>query len=255
MSSIGRRQQIIAYLHKKHEVTVAELSKMFYVSETTIRRDLDKLDRLGFIEKIYGGAVLIQGENSVLPLTSRERQFWEEKTIIAQTAADLVNHGDVVFLDSSSTALAMAPFLARRSNVTVITNSIKTSAVLTEFADIKVYCSGGRIVPNTYSCNGSYTCKMLLSIHANLCFISPKAVHLTSGVFCSDEEEGELRRVMIKQSDRSVLLCNTAKLHQYANFYLCGLDQIDTIICEKKPNESWLNCFAQNNIHFIEAGT
>lgn len=241
-----RQQAILDILKEKNTVTVSELSKKYYISETSIRRDLIELERLGFIKKIYSGAILIEGENDVLSLEARQQRSKEAKAI---KASKLINNGDVLFLDSSSSVLAMTPYLAKFSN---ITHSLKIAANLASYPHIKVYCVGGLVSNNIYSCNGTITYKVLSGMHADKCFISPKSVHQELGVYCANEEEAAVRNIMIKQSEKSILLCHTTKLYQRASFRLCGLDEIDIIVCDEKLDESWQNCFAKYKIDWTE---
>ena len=102
MLSVERQQAVYEYICAHHSASVAELSKHFFISETSIRRDLQKLERSGLIHKTYGGAVLVQGDNEVISLEARQQVEREAKAIIAKKAASLVKNGDVIFLDSSS---------------------------------------------------------------------------------------------------------------------------------------------------------
>lgn len=251
MLPLERREAILEYLKLNHAATVTDLSSRFFVSETSVRRDLDKLERAGYVKKTYGGAILIEGGNSVLSLDARRQTEKEAKTVIAQKAVDLIRNGDVVFLDSSSTALAMAPLLQRFTNLSVITNGVQIAVGLAAYPQLRTYCLGGLVMPNIFSCNGALTRRMLEGMRTDTLFVSPKAVEPDGGVFCADEEEAAVRRLMLEKSDTVVLLCAAKKLGRRAAFHLCDLSEIDTVVSDQVPDATWCERFASHGIQIV----
>lgn len=244
----ARHQAILDMLREKHVVTVAELSQTLYVSETSIRRDLTRLEKLGYLRKTYGGAILIQGENDIIALTARMETEKEAKNTIARKAVSLVQNGSVIFLDSSSTALAMVPYLAKLDSLTVMTNGARVAVALAEHPHIKVYSSGGLLMHNIYSFHGAIAQRVLSGMHASLSFVSIKALDLDKGAFCANEEEAQVRHIMQKNSGRNVLLCNSKKFGKQSAFYLCGLEDIDYIATDQIPDDTWTDRFAQASV-------
>lgn len=251
MLSLERREAILDYLKEHHAATVTELSRQFSISETSIRRDLDKLERAGFLRKTYGGAILVEGGNSVLSLDARKQTEKEAKSIIARKAAELIRNGDVVFLDSSSTALGMVPHLERFTNLSVITHGLQIAVGLAAYPQLRTYCLGGLVMPNIFSCSGSLTNRTLMGMHADKLFLSPKAVEPERGVFCGNEEEAAVRRAMMERAEESILLCDAKKLGRRAAFHLCGLEEIHTIVCDRVPEPPWQERFAQHGIRVV----
>ena len=243
-----RRQAILNFINKRHSATVGELSDKFCISETSIRRDLAKLSDAGYIRKTYGGAVLLPANNDVLALDARRHIEETEKTVIGRKAAALIKDGDVVFLDSSSTSLRMVPFLKTFNNLSVVTHGLQTANNLLAFPHIKVYIAGGFIKSNLRSCNGVFTCDIFSSMHADKVFISPKAVDRSYGIYCSNEEEMNVRRIMMEHSNSVILLCSTNKLDQSAQFYLCDLKKINVVVSEKEPCEEWKEIFSKSHV-------
>ena len=131
MLAYDRQQAVLDFIREQHSATVTELSKRFFISETSIRRDLARLEHAGFIHKTYGGAVIVDGNNEVLSLEARQQVESEAKVAIARKASSLVSNGQVIFLDSSSTVLSLVPFLSQLQNLSVITASLKTAMMLT----------------------------------------------------------------------------------------------------------------------------
>lgn len=240
MLTYERQQSIFEYIKRHHSASVAELSEVFFFSQTTIRRDLEKLERAGRIRKTYGGAVMIQGDNEVIALEARSKLEKEAKSIIAKKAVSIIRENDVVFMDSSSTVLAMVPHLAHMAHVTVITNGLKLASELSRFPNISIYILGGQITSHTHSMHGLFAYRMLEEMHANIFFVSPKAVDRNGNIYCADADETQIRRLMMRESEKTVMMCNLNKLSQYASFRLCGLCDIDIMICETDPPTEYI---------------
>lgn len=251
MLAYDRQQAILAYLRQHHSASVTELSQKYFISETSIRRDLQKLERTGLIRKTYGGAVIVQGDNEVIALEARQQMEREAKMTIARKAVKLVQNGDVIFLDSSSTVLAMVPFLSELNSLSVITNGLRIANALTEYPQFKVYVLGGLLNARTFSMRGALTLQMLGNMRANLAFLSPKGLDLCGNVYCADEEEAAARQMMMNLSDRSILLCSLKKMGQHAAFRLCGLEKIQTVLCEAAPDPEWQQLFSQREVSLL----
>lgn len=130
MLTLERQQEILSLIKQRKSVSVAELSKRFFIGEASIRRDLDKLEKKGLVKRTYGGAVLVSGLDSEIPLFIREEEQRGAKQLIGQLAASLVEDDQIIFMDSSSTVLSMAPYLKGRQRLTVITNGAKAAVAL-----------------------------------------------------------------------------------------------------------------------------
>ena len=145
MLAIERRNRILAKLKAEKHVVVSELAKLFSVSEETIRRDLDRMEKDGLVVKSYGGAVLSESGTSELPFIVRKRSNVEEKLIIAEIAASLVNDGDAIILDASSTAVFIAQKLKSKKNITLITNSVEVLMELSDVTGWRILSTGGTL--------------------------------------------------------------------------------------------------------------
>ena len=133
MLALERRNLILEKLQAEKRVVVSELSQLYDVSEETIRRDLDKLEKEGLAIKSYGGAVINEDVSIDLPFNVRKNQNVTGKQKMAELAASLVKDGDHIFLDASTTAVFVAKALKEKERLTVITNSME---ILLELADV-----------------------------------------------------------------------------------------------------------------------
>lgn len=143
MLAIERRSEILTKLQQEGKVLVNDLSKLYQVTEETIRRDLEKLEVEGIVRKTYGGAVLVETLNVDLPYYVRKQTNVQSKENIASKIAELIQDGDHIMLDASSTAVYVIKRIKQLKNITIITNSIE---ILLELADVtgwKVFSTGG----------------------------------------------------------------------------------------------------------------
>ena len=133
MLALERRNLILEKLQEEKRVVVSELSQLYSVSEETIRRDLDKLEKEGLATKSYGGAVINEDVGIDLPFNIRKNQNVQGKQKMAEIAASMVNDGDHIFLDASTTAVFVAKALKEKERLTVVTNSME---ILLELSDV-----------------------------------------------------------------------------------------------------------------------
>ncbi|MHB1453054.1 MAG: DeoR/GlpR family DNA-binding transcription regulator [Saccharofermentanales bacterium] len=243
MLALERQQEIYTLMKEKKSVTVDKLARIFYSSETTIRRDLDKLETAGYIRRTYGGALLVEGVDTEIPLSVRESENIHAKNAIAMAAADMVTDNDIIIMDSSSSVLRMVPFLGKKKNLTVITNGAKAAVELGSMLHPKVYCTGGFLRENSLSYIGPHANAFMLTLHANKVFFSTRSVSLNEGVTDINEQEAELRQIMIRNSRNVVLLIDSTKIGTVSFSAVCPLSVINTMITddnETVSNPEWM---------------
>ena len=175
MLAIERRNEILEKLQTDRRVVVSELSQIYEVSEETIRRDLDKLVNDGYAIKSYGGAVINENMNIDLPFNIRKNRNVIGKQRIAELVAKIVQDGDSIMLDASSTAVYIAKGLKDKKNLTLITNSMEIVIELLDMSDWRVLSTGGVSREGSFALVGTQTNRMLQSYHADKAIISCKA--------------------------------------------------------------------------------
>src|SRR5699024_2040203 len=143
MLPLERQRKLLEFLKQKRASTVSDLATLFQVHEATIRRDLTKLEKKGLMMRTHGGAMLEEEVHSELPFQERESIQYEEKRRIGIRAAELIDDGDNIILDSGTTTLHIAKAIVDRKNLTVITNDINIAATLRFATSIKVMVTGG----------------------------------------------------------------------------------------------------------------
>lgn len=228
-----REKIILEMLLKKKRVTVKELSHTLYISEPSVRRDLADLEKQNLIKRIHGGAVLEETliSKNKIPFIIREYEQSSAKTIIAQKASEYVKDNDIVFLDASTSAFRVIPFLLSKANITVVTNGVRALTSLAEF-NINTISTGGRLVNSCLALVGDEAYKTIDSINANIAFFSCRGLSDDGYLTDISPEEDYVRQRMIKNAEHAYLLCATDKFGKKYYHNLCHKDDIDGIISE-----------------------
>ena len=239
MESNKRQKEIIDLLKENKLLSVNELSKRLFIGPASIRRDLNKLEKLGHVKRTHGGATLLDGLDSEIPLYVREEEARKEKEYIAKLAVKFVRDKDIILMDSSSTTYQITKFLQSYSGITVITNGAKTAIALGE-KNISVYCTGGKLREFSLSYIGDTAKKFLENFCGNTLFFSCRAISDDFVLYDSSEYEAELRKVMIKQCNKVVLLCDSAKIGKKSFYKICDFSNINYLVTDKKPDDKFI---------------
>ena len=229
MLALERQREILAALAAKNSVRVTEMARQFDVTEETIRRDLEKLEAEGKLLRSHGGAVTVHEPE--IPHWQREFVNQEQKEAMAREAAKLLDEGDTVLLDASSSCW----FLARKLPdipLTFITNSLHTCMALAGREHFRVICLGGTLSERSMSFTGAETQIALLRYHAHWCFLSCRGLDLQRGASDLSEEQAMVRRTMLEVSDRHVLLADATKWGQRALSIIAPLNAFQHLVTD-----------------------
>ena len=198
MLAIERRNMIMEKLQTERRVVVSELSRMFKVSEETIRRDLERMEKDGLVTKSYGGAILNENNNIDLPFNVRKNRNVSGKQKIAELIAAQINDGDHIMLDASSTAVFIAKAIKSKKNITLITNSIEILIELNDVENWHILSTGGILKQGSLALVGPHTDKMIHSFHVDKAIISCKGIDLDKGFTDSSEMHAETKSTMLE---------------------------------------------------------
>lgn len=228
-----RHNKILDILEKRNSASVHYLAQALYVSEPTIRRDLAILQEQGKIRRTFGGAVLSDLINKEVPFALREHENRRAKDEIARMAAKHIRDGQIIFLDASSTASYLTPYLASFSDLTVITNSPKTSLKLAELK-IRSLSTGGLLLENSIAFVGAHAESFVRNFNADIFFFSCRGITEEGQLTDSSMEESQLRRIMMEHSKKKIYLCTSNKMGRQYMYNLCHVSEIDGVLCEKE---------------------
>lgn len=228
-----REQEIINILKTaKGFVSVKQLCDTLFASESSIRRDLKALENRGLIKRSYGGASVEVNASSIVNFNSRTEQNAEAKRIIAKKAVKLIGDGAVIFLDQSSTSFYVACEIMNKSSLTVVTNNIEILMLLSQ-SSINVISSGGYLSGENRNCLiGGEAQRTFENTYADLMFFSVKAITDSGAVTDCSTEEIAVRRSMMKNAAKKVLLCDSSKFGKNGVFKQCDIWEADYLITE-----------------------
>ena len=223
-----RQNEIMNYLRLHGSASVKKLTSIVFASEATVRRDLTELEKIGSVRRIFGGATLAVGADRQIPLFVREQEDSSAKTELCRKASELITDGSVIFIDGSSTAAHLIPFLPKSKDLIVITNGLKIAGMLYEM-NIKTYCTGGRLLEGSAVFVGKDALSFIDRFNTDVCFISCKGLDLTGKFSDTSEEETELRRHALSNTKKSVILLTAQKIGRSYIHTLCHSSDVDKI--------------------------
>ncbi len=235
-----RHAIIMELLYKDKIVKISDITQQFHVSNETARRDLEALQDLNLVKRVYGGAILVeesdphspQHADSISLHLPRAHQRRGQKASIGKAAAALIHPGETVILDIGTTTLEIARHLKDLSGVTVLTNSLP---IMNELAGSKVtvYCLGGKLNSDELSMHGTITLNALSQFFVDRVFISAGGVTPEGGISDYNSEEALVRQTLLRRTNQAVLVADSSKFGINAFAYVCDFDDIDVVISDE----------------------
>jgi len=251
MAGRDRIDNIKQMVSNDKKVTVSSLSVIFKVTEETIRRDLEKLEAEGVVTRTYGGAILNESnQNESIHFYKRAGTYVEEKQKIALKALPFLDNVSTLAADSSTTVMELLKLLKSRGDLTLLTNSTEALSELS-VSDIKVVSTGGEFNKNSLSLQGRLTKEMVQKYLVDVLLISCKGVDMKNGALDSNENEAEVKKLMLGQASKVILLVDHSKFGKKAFVQLDNLDHIDMIVTDRKPSEDWIHFCKEKSIELV----
>lgn len=233
MFSVKRLEAITKLLEEEGSVGINLLSERFQVSAKTIRQDLDKLEEMGVIERVHGGAIL-KGDNALLPIRRRKQQNLGEKARIATAALKYITEGETIILDGGSTTLELARLLGG-SRVQVITDDLVIATELMPKENISLYVTGGKLRRNgVYTLLGRDAEQTIRKYNVNRLFLGTSALDFEEGLMVIVEEEAEMKKAMIESAKEVICLADYSKFHKLAFTSFASLQELDRLITDDR---------------------
>ncbi len=239
MLAIERRNAILSKLSAEGKVVVSDLSNEFNVTEETIRRDLEKLDRDGLARKTYGGAVKNENFNIDLPFQVRKQTNVEGKRLIADKISEMIHDGDYIMLDSSTTALYVVQKILTLKKITLITNSVEILLELCNKPDWTIISTGGVLKEGGLSLVGYQAEKMVSGFHVDLAVCSCKGLNKELTVTDSNERDSEIKKAFFAAANRRILAVDSTKFDKTSFVKVCDVGNVDTIVTDADPGAQW----------------
>ena len=252
MLAIERKLKIAEIINRNGGIKTSDLSHLFNVSEMTILRDLLSLEQEGVLKRVYGGAVKVNSSTNEISANIRKHTNTIQKNIIAEKALKLISVGESIFLDSSTTALALAKKISEKQlEITIVTNNFEIINELKENINIKIICPGGELQKSTLSFIGPNSERFLKEYFADKSFISALGLSLKAGITVENPVQAALKKVMISNSLQKVVLIDSSKFDKTSLSKVCDFKDIDIVVTDKKPQDCYLKYFKKIGIELI----
>ncbi len=248
-----RQERIHAVLRERGIVKVAELSELLGVSEITIRRDLEVLERKGLLERTHGGAVYTH-RMSIEPLyTEKDRIRRPEKQRIGRAAAQLVEEGDTLLINSGSTTLQVIRHLAGRRNIRIITSNLGALLAAQE-GDLELILIGGLFRPQSNSLVGPLATLSLQQVCGSKAIIGVDGISFKYGLTTPVLQEAEVARMMIERTQGPIIVvADHSKVGMVSNFITAPLEKVDILVTDGNLDDDYRKGLEERGLRVIIA--
>lgn len=243
MSNMKKRQELIAeYIQQRGEVRFTEICELHpEVSSMTVRRDLEKLELEGIIQRFHGGArstdIQTQLKEAAYDLRKAERM--DSKRCIADKAAEFLSESRSIYIDAGTTCVQLAK-LVPDENIFVLTPAPYVALELVQNrVHIKVHLIGGKLNRDTLALSGSYSKNYVKNLNIDLAFIGVSAFSLKNGFSCGDFLEAELKKTIIKKAQKVVCMMDVSKLNSNMPYTFARAQDVDVLVTDQPLPESY----------------
>lgn len=254
-STVTRRAKILEELEAKGQVSVSELSKMFHISEVTIRNDLANLEKQNMLIRARGGAIKIKFYRMGIDpsISDKQKEFLKEKQRIGKVAAELIEEGDTIVLDSGSTTTEVAKNLENFKNLTIITNALNIASILSEYEGINIFMPGGSLRKKSLSLVGVLADENFEKFYCDKLILGADGLDTTHGLSTPNSEEAHLNQIMIKTAKKIILVADSSKFERRRFAFIGPISVLDIVVTDSGIKEEDKNRLEKNGVKVIIA--
>jgi DeoR family fructose operon transcriptional repressor len=247
-----RREYILNQIKKTGSVNAIDIAQTLDVSETTIRRDLNRLAKKNLVKRTYGGALAIEPVGLEMKFNTQKEKFIQEKKKIGLEASKMIEDGDVVLLEAGTTGLHTAMNLPHIKNLKVITNSCDIANLLGKTnPQFEIILSGGILRIDTHSLIGPIADKTFKNLNVDKAFIGITGIDLDKGITATDHIEAQTKKYIIKSAKMVIALCDHSKLGHISINHIAPVDVIDTLITDSEADSQFIEKLRGYDIEVI----
>lgn len=255
MLTVERKNLILKILDEQSSVSVAELSKILKVSEVTVRKILNDLDKQRVLHRTRGGAVSLSVAMRESDEREKERQNIPEKKAIAKLAYGLIEDSDTVYLDAGSTTLELVKLIRNGSkrNLIVVTNALNIAMELIDSYDIQLVFIGGTVRHKIMSCVGALAENAVRSMCFDKVFMGMNSVCLEMGVTTPNLNEAQIKLQVIESAKDAVLICDASKFGKVSMARICPLNRFSSVITDWHISKDLAKEIKDANVNLVVA--
>ena len=246
----ARQARLRDFVRQSGSARVDEICRQLGISPATVRRDLQELEGRGQLRRVHGGAVSVESRLEEPLFDDKAALAAREKRRIAEHALSLIKAGDTVYLDGGSTVLELARLLAERTDITVVTNSLRAAAELSGRGP-RLLLLGGELRRLSQTVVGPLTAALLEQLHFNLAFMGTMGLTIKEGLTTSDPAEAFTKRMAMQRAQRVILLADSGKVGQVAFAQAGRLTDLHMLITDKGVKPELVRNLRKNGPHVV----
>ena len=251
LSQSERMEHVLRLLETRDYVQVAELSQSFAVSEVTVRSDLTELARQGLVARIRGGVRALQHGQSEVGFDLRLRLEVDRKRAIARAAAAMVDEGEAVALDASTTAYYLALELRSKRELVVVTNGLLVATALADAPGITVLVTGGMLRLSAMSLVGDFGADVLRTTRINKGFLGARGLSLSRGLMDLNPDEVRIKQEMADACERVYGIFDGTKWHRSALLAFVSVEELAGIITDSSAPSDEVEAWRAAGVNVI----
>lgn len=249
-----RQNQIMKIIKTESAVTTAQLMKVFGISDETARRDLLALEKEGKIQRVHGGAVMTKEMKTFLPFKKRTQSAKTEKALLSELALSTIKDGDIIGIDSGTTAIEFAEILVQTPiDLTVVTHSLDVFNILNQNENITTVLCGGQFLKSENAFYGMLTIETLKNIHIQKVFLFPSAISISHGICDFNPELAQVQKQLITSASEIFILADSGKFETNALLKISDIRPDFTFITDPKLPDTLKQLYLENNIKIISS--
>jgi len=231
-----RHRDIISLLQNRNFATIEQISEFCLFSQPTIRRDLQYLSNLGYINRLRGGAKI--NPNIPKSVLGKNKYYsnWEEKNRIGKKAAEFVHDGYMISINTGTTVMAFTNHLWGKQNLSIVSGDYEIAEIMSRKSDFNVMVLGGRVEKEVPGILGKFSNETIRSFYFDQCFIGVMAINPIDGLMTSRYEQAETARAFIESSRQVFIITDSSKFTKRTGAIIAPMKSIHTLITDKGVN-------------------
>ncbi|HOP95343.1 MAG TPA: DeoR/GlpR family DNA-binding transcription regulator [Dictyoglomaceae bacterium] len=251
MLSEERKIRILEILEKERGIKVSDLVRVFNVTGATIRRDLASLEKEGLVKRTHGGAVLPQSFSFEPLYATKKRQNLKEKMAIGEKAAELIEDGETVFIETGSTTLQIARNIKNRHDLTVVTNSIDVARELLNARGVEVILTGGNLRKETLALIGPLAERVLREFRVDKVFLGISGIIPGKGMSTASIVEAQIKKLLIEMGKEVIGVADHSKFGKECFAFVAPTEVLNKIVIDDKVPSKYIEDLRSEGVEVI----